>query len=172
MAKALWPLEKGAISKVILKSPLTGFLSNLFLVPKKDGGKRPVINLKGLNQFVRIENFKMEGLHTLRDLVKRRDWMTKVDLKYAYFPIPIHPKLWKFLRLIVDNNMYEFTSLPFGLSMGFYQGHKTRGSSAEGDGCTTNHVHRQYSYSGRVPSRGSENNEFTNQSICKDLVQT
>jgi len=30
---------------------------------KKDGSQRPAINLKGLNQFVKIEHFKMEGLY-------------------------------------------------------------------------------------------------------------
>ena len=35
------------------------------LVPKKDGGQRPVINLKSLNRFVHTEHFKMEGLHIL-----------------------------------------------------------------------------------------------------------
>ena len=35
-------------------------------------------------------HFKMEGLHTLKDLLKTGDWMTKVDLRDAYFMIPIH----------------------------------------------------------------------------------
>ena len=53
----------------------TGFYSNLFLVPKKDGGQRPVINLKALNNFVNKEHFKMGGIHTLKDLLKREDWL-------------------------------------------------------------------------------------------------
>ena len=58
-------LGKGAI--VELNTPSAGFYSTLFLVPKKDGGQRPVINLKVLNQFVRAQHFKMEGIHTLKD---------------------------------------------------------------------------------------------------------
>ena len=46
----------------------SGFLSNIFLVHKKDEGQRPVINLKALNQFVNTEHFKMEGIHTMKDL--------------------------------------------------------------------------------------------------------
>ena len=40
-------LRKGAISKT--SHVERELLSNLFLVPKKDGGQRPVINLKALN---------------------------------------------------------------------------------------------------------------------------
>ena len=46
--------------------PEEGFYSTLFLVPKKDGGQRPVVNLKELNKFVATSHFKMEGVHTLK----------------------------------------------------------------------------------------------------------
>ena len=49
------------------------YLSQIFLVEKKDGGQRPVINLKGLYQFVKTEHFKMEGLHLLPDLLQAQD---------------------------------------------------------------------------------------------------
>jgi len=39
-------------------------------VPKKDGGNRPVINLKALNKFIMEEHCKMEGFHIVKDLVK------------------------------------------------------------------------------------------------------
>jgi len=57
----------------------------MFIVPKKDGGQRPVINLKHLKKFVKSEHFKMEGLHTVKALLRRSDWMAKVDLKDAFF---------------------------------------------------------------------------------------
>ena len=51
------------------------FVRQIFLVPKKDGSQRPVVNLKPLNHYIKKQNFKMEGLHMLRDLLKREDWM-------------------------------------------------------------------------------------------------
>ena len=48
---------------------------------KKGEGQRPVINLKGLNSFVKMEHFKMEGLHILPDIIQQADWMVQLDLK-------------------------------------------------------------------------------------------
>lgn len=32
----------------------------------------------------------MEGINTLRELLRKDDWLTKIDLKDAYFMIPMH----------------------------------------------------------------------------------
>ena len=78
-------LEKGAIKSVF---PVKNqFLSSLFLVGKKDGGHRPVINLKHLNSFIPYEHFKMEGLFLLKEMLKHEDYMCKLDLKDAYFSV-------------------------------------------------------------------------------------
>ena len=65
--------------------------SNRADVPKKDGVQRPVINLKHLNKFVKSEHFRMEGLHTVNALIRRNDWVAKVDLKDTLIMVPIAP---------------------------------------------------------------------------------
>ena len=106
---------KGAIRPVA--NPSTqGFFSRIFLVPKKDGGSRPVINLRPLNQYIKYQHFKMEGMHVVQDLLQSGDWMCRIDLKDAYFSIPVHQDDRRYLRFIWQNQHYEFTCLPFGLS--------------------------------------------------------
>ena len=107
-------LSKGAIVETQL-SP-NSYVSQIFLVEKKGGGQRPVINLKGLNQFVVQEHFKMEGLHLLPDLLQPGDWMVKLDLKDAYLQIPIHPSHQHLLTFLWEGKGYRFTCLPFSLS--------------------------------------------------------
>ena len=112
------------VSKLLLKQAILitehpserDFYSNIFLVPKKDGGQRPVINLKALNSFVHPEHFKMEGIHTVKDLLGQGDWLTKVDLKDAYFAITIHRAHQKYFQFQLQGKTYHFTCLPFGLS--------------------------------------------------------
>ena len=81
-------LQKEAISQICLPSnEMTseqGFIFQLFAVPKKDGGIRPVVNMKVLNSHVQPVPFKMEGVHLLKDRLRPGDWMTKVCLKDDY----------------------------------------------------------------------------------------
>ena len=109
-------LKKGAVIELPKQERGKGFYSSLFLVPKKGGGMRPVINLKALNEFIPFVHFKMEGMHTLRDVLKENDWMTKVDLKDAYFMIPIQEVDREMLRFSTQGHLFQFTCLPLGLS--------------------------------------------------------
>jgi hypothetical protein len=109
-------LNKGAIREVAPHPQQ--FVSTLFLVEKSHGtGEfRPVINLKALNRFLPREKFRMEGLQTARSLLRSGDFMMKLDLKDAYYAIPVHEDSQKFLRFVFEGRMFEFQCLPFGLS--------------------------------------------------------
>ena len=63
-------INKGAIVETQVTPQ--SFVSQIFLVEKKDGGQRPVVNLKCLNRYVKTEH-KMEGLHLLPDLLQVLD---------------------------------------------------------------------------------------------------
>ena len=107
-------IDKQAISRT--EDSSESFYSQMFLVPKKDGRQRPVINLKRLNQSVKTEHFKMEGIDMLKDLLRAGDWMAKIDLKDAYFMIPIAQEDRYFLKFQWKDKTYQFNCLPFGLS--------------------------------------------------------
>ena len=106
-------LQKGAIVKTEFSSDK--FISNIFLVQKKNGKLRPVINLKKLNQYVEYHHFKQENLKIVLDLVQKNDFMTSADLTDAYFSIEIDPEYRKFLCFSWREQHYVFKVLPFGL---------------------------------------------------------
>lgn len=92
------------------------FISNIFLRPKPDGRSRIILDLTKLNQLVEYKHFKMFSLNTALDLITPHAWMGSVDLKQAYFSIPIAKEHRKYLRFIWNNCLFEFTCLPNGLS--------------------------------------------------------
>ena len=107
-------LQKGAIEKVTENS--LGFYSHLFLVPKKTGDLHPIINLKFLNNHIVYEIFKMETQRAIRKELTQGDWVTSIDLKDAYFHIPVRPTARKYLRFTHLQEVYQFKALPFGLT--------------------------------------------------------
>lgn len=90
------------------------FVSKIFLTPKSDGSMRFILNLKRLNKFVQSNHFKMEDVRTAVRLMSPNCFMGKIDLKEAYFLVPVHSQDRKFLRFY-HKELYEFTALPFGL---------------------------------------------------------
>ena len=80
-------LEKCVITKV---SPIPGqILCNVFFHPKKDGTKRLILNLKRFNESVCHYHFKMDSLSTITNLVIHNCCMASIDMKDAYYSIPI-----------------------------------------------------------------------------------
>ena len=107
-------LAKGALE--IARDPGPGFYSRLFLVEKATGGWRPVIVLSHLNDFVQLTPFKMETVASVLLSVREGDFLASLDLKDAYFQIPIHGSSRKLLRFMSEGTVYQFKALCFGLS--------------------------------------------------------
>ncbi|XP_034001039.1 uncharacterized protein LOC117494304 [Trematomus bernacchii] len=110
-------LAKGAIEPVDPISKPGGFYSTYFLVRKKGGGLRPILDLRGLNKFLKILPFHMLSTADVLRTVARGEWFTSVDLKDAYFHVPIVPHHRQFLRFAFRGRHFQFRVLPFGLSL-------------------------------------------------------
>ncbi|KAI2644567.1 Transposon Ty3-G Gag-Pol polyprotein [Labeo rohita] len=110
-------LSKEAIEHVPLPEIESGYYSRYFLVPKKDGGLRPILDLRGLNRSVKALKFKMLTVKTVVTQIQHHDWFVTIDLKDAYFHIEILPQHRKFLRFAFGGKAYQFRVLPFGLAL-------------------------------------------------------
>ncbi|XP_076144523.1 uncharacterized protein LOC143127104 [Alosa pseudoharengus] len=110
-------LEKKAIERVNTGAQHAGFYSKYFIIPKKDGGLRPVLDLRRLNAFLKVRPFKMLTTRQILVSIEREEWFTSLDLKEAYFHVPICLDHRQFLRFAFQGQAYQFRVLPFGLSL-------------------------------------------------------
>ena len=75
-----------------------------------------MIDLSHLNDFVQLTSFKMETVASELLSVREGDFLASLDLKDAYFQIPIHGSSRKLLRFMSEGTVYQFKALCFGLS--------------------------------------------------------
>ena len=120
--KALAVEIEGMVSKgVIEEVPLplnSGYYARIFVVPKGDQGEewRPVIDLSSLNTYLLLTPFKMETSRSVLQSIRRDDFMISLDLKEAYFQVPVHPHSSRYLRFVWEGVNYQFRALCFGLA--------------------------------------------------------
>ena len=115
-----WPLvsslsvkernRKGGKCKIsrVLQSPVPSTQAS----PKVEACHRP----KQAQHFLHIEKFKMETPESIRTSLIPGEWVSSIDLSDAYLHIPIHPNSRKYLRFCYKSQVFQFTSLPFGLA--------------------------------------------------------
>lgn len=92
-------------------------VSPIFIRPKKEPGVfRVIFNLKFLNQSVTYRKFKMDTLEAAVRLMKPGCYMTSIDLRDAYYSVPISPDYRKYLKFIWRGQLFQFRALPMGLT--------------------------------------------------------
>ena len=66
------------------------YVSRIFTRIKKDGNYRMILNLKTFNEFLKFKPCKLESIEDALDLITEGCYFGSVDLKDAYYSIPIH----------------------------------------------------------------------------------
>ena len=91
------------------------YFSPVFPRINKDGSVRLLLNLSHLNTHIHHQHFKMESFKDVRCMVTKGCWMASVDLKSAFYSIPIHPTHRKYLKFFWKRP-YEYVVMPNGYS--------------------------------------------------------
>ena len=94
------------------------YISPIFIRPKKDGGFRMILDLSELNKNVEYHHFKMDTFQTTIQLVYKGCFMASIDLRDAYYSVPIDIEHRKYLKFSFNGKLWNFKCLPNGLSSG------------------------------------------------------
>ena len=93
-------------------------ISPIFTRLKSDNSLRIILNLKKMNESVEKLHFKMDSIQTVLGMRKKNCYMAKIDLKSAYYSLPVHDHYKKYLKFYWNKTLYAYTVLPNGLSCG------------------------------------------------------
>ncbi len=106
---------KGAVETISPAQSLSVFYSRYFIVPKKDGCLRLCLDLRHLNRALMNWPFRMITSKQILSQICPGDWFFWLDLKDFHIQITPHHRL--FLRFAFEGVAYQYTVLPFGLSL-------------------------------------------------------
>ena len=108
-------LQKGVIEPCYHEAG--EFISPVSTRPKKDGSFLMVFNLKSFNTHVTNHHFKMDNIWTAIRMMKPGCFMASIDLKDAYYSVPISSTDQKFLKFEWKGTLYQFVHFPNGLAL-------------------------------------------------------
>lgn len=110
-------MVKDMLREEIIKHSYSPWNSPLFLVPKKDGGWRPVIDYRKVNQQTVKDRYPLPVLSTLlQSLGEENKVFSSLDLLSGYWQIPLHKRSTEVTAFSTGNGHFEFLRMPFGLS--------------------------------------------------------
>ena len=82
------------------------YFSSLFTRDKKDGTYRTILNLKSLNQDCDTAHFKMESLKQALYMVRRGHFLASIDIKDAFYSVPINEDHKKYLKFAWNGKLF------------------------------------------------------------------
>ena len=74
------------------------YVSRIFTRAKKDDNYRMILSLKTFNDFLKFKHCKLESIEDALDLISE-GYFGSVDLKDAYYSIPIPENYQRYLKL-------------------------------------------------------------------------
>ncbi len=129
------------------------FYSRYFLVPKKDGGLRPILDLRCLNHALMRRLFRMITLKQILSQIRTGDWLFSLDLEDAHFHIQITPHHIRFLRFAFEGVAYSVHGPSLCTVSGpphFYEVHGRGSFPSKTDGNPHSQLPRRLAHSGPV----------------------
>ena len=101
--------EQGQSKKRSSGKPLklrVNMFQKYFLHPKADGSQRLILNLKKFNESVVYKHFKMDSIQTITKLIEKDCYIAALDLKDAYYSIPVRKHDQQFLQFEWNSTRY------------------------------------------------------------------
>uniref|UniRef100_A0A914CIU8 Reverse transcriptase domain-containing protein n=1 Tax=Acrobeloides nanus TaxID=290746 RepID=A0A914CIU8_9BILA len=96
----------------------TPWVSNIVLVPKKDGSLRPCIDFRALNSVIVPDRYPIPRIDALLDKIGSGcTYFSSLDLASGFMQLPLDEDASYKCGLITEDKVYQMTHLHFGLTI-------------------------------------------------------
>ncbi|KAA6369410.1 MAG: putative reverse transcriptase [Streblomastix strix] len=85
-----------------------------FIIPKLHQKWRKILGANSLNMEIQMIHFKMNRTDQVRDLIRKGDWATNLDLKSAFHHLIIYPPHRSYLAFEAMGKVYQYRAMLFG----------------------------------------------------------
>uniref|UniRef100_A0A1Y1LMU5 RNA-directed DNA polymerase n=1 Tax=Photinus pyralis TaxID=7054 RepID=A0A1Y1LMU5_PHOPY len=105
-------LEKG-----IIRRSTSPYASPVFFVPKKDSGKRLVVDYRAINKIIEYDPFPPANQQAIFAYLQGAKIFTLFDMNAAFHQIQLAEDSKKYTAFVTPTSHYEYNYLPFGLKI-------------------------------------------------------
>jgi hypothetical protein len=120
MTEYIRRLLKAGVVELSKRGP---FVANCFILPKKNGETRLVVDYSNITPVLGPPKYYLPALYQVvqRQVFPcKKPYNTKLDLKNAFFNIPIHPKSRHITTFNNGGIFYRLTKMQIGLSLAHF----------------------------------------------------
>jgi len=88
-----------------------------FLVRKKDGDYRIVVDFREFNKVLSPVHYPIPRMELILDAMSRCPYKSKIDLRSAYFSVPLEANSRAFLGVKIGKLTFRYRRLPMGIAV-------------------------------------------------------
>ena len=114
--RELESILKELLDNKIIQASVSPWAAPVVLVKKKNGGIRLCMDYRKLNSITKKDSFPLPRIDDVLDLLHGQKYFTTLDLASGYWQIEMDDSSKEKTAFIVDNNLYEWNRLSFGLT--------------------------------------------------------
>ncbi len=114
MREHMEKMVKGFEDQGIIEKSKSPFNSPTFLVPKKDGGYRLVVDFRRLNQFVVTDLFPLPRISQIIESLGKAKYFSVIDLLWGFYNLELDPRDKEKTAFSTFEGHYQFVRMPMG----------------------------------------------------------